>query len=281
MKPVPPLVSARAWVSERLLAVVVPKVLVPVSVVMPETESVAVLVVLAFVVVAFRVVNWARVPFTLPNAARPVKAEAPVTFKIPVFVVEAFVVVAFRVVNWARVALRFVKPAVPVNVGEAESANEPVPVTPVTSVIRLSSSAMVSSEVDEILPVKVVQSALVRSPRAEADALGILSVTVPPSAVEADPQLMSEPVVPVVYEVVAVVRPLLPRVPVIVGVKVTVFPVAVIKSAILSPLNELVEEANVIVAPVWIEPAGPIPVIAVAKSPSDEVATHLVEVPVV
>jgi hypothetical protein len=147
--------------------------------------------------------------------------------------------------------------------------------------MRASSSAMVSSEVDEILPLKVVQSALVRRPRFAAEALGILSCTVPPSAVEAEPQLMSEPVEPVVYEVVAVVRPLLPRVPVIVGAKVTVFPVAVIKSAILSPLNELVVEAKVMVGPLWIEAAGPTPVIAPARRPRVLVATHLVEVPVV
>jgi hypothetical protein len=43
-----------------------------------------------------------------------------------------------KLVVVALVPLRLAKFAVPVNVGEADSTNEPVPVTPVTSVRRVS-----------------------------------------------------------------------------------------------------------------------------------------------
>jgi hypothetical protein len=51
-------------------------------------------------------------------------------------VIAKLVVVAFVVV--ALVVLELAKMLVPVNVGEAESTKLPVPVTPVTSVIRAS-----------------------------------------------------------------------------------------------------------------------------------------------
>ena len=57
-------------------------------------------------------------------------------------------------------------------------------------------------------------------------------------------------------------------------------PVAVMRRPAVRPLKALVEVASVIVGPVWIEPAGPTPVIAPATRPRVEVATHLVLVPV-
>lgn len=142
-----------------------------------------------------------------------------------------------------------VKVVTPVNVGPFENTANPPPSEPVSSVKSAASFAELSSDELEIFPVKVFQSAKVKRPRAAVAAEGILSCTAPPSATDAIFQLISEPVEPVEYVVVAVVRPLLPRVPVRVGAKVMVFPVAVIKSVILSPLKAVVDDASVIVGP--------------------------------
>ena len=172
---------------------------------------------------------------------------------------------------------------IPEKDGEADKTNEPVPVTPVTSVIRLSSSAMVSSEVLEILLVKVVQSAEVKRPRLAAEALGIFSVAVSPSATGEADQLMSVPVLPVAKAMEELAKPALPSVPVSVGVYVMVLPAPVMSKPAVRPLNALVEVARVSVGPVWIEPAGPTPVILLLPPPIPrvEVATHRVLIPVV
>ena len=60
------------------------------------------------------------------------------------------------------VAVRLAKIAVPVKVGEAEPTTTPEP--PVSSVRRAKSSADVSIEVEEILLLKIDQSAEVRQP---------------------------------------------------------------------------------------------------------------------
>jgi hypothetical protein len=142
---------------------------------------------------------------------------------------------------------------------------------------------MVSREVEEILLLKRDQSVLVRRPRAVAEEFGILRVAVPPSETGEALQLISEPVAPVANEIDELVSPALFKVPVRDGVKVSVFPAPVMVMPVVSPLNEPVEEARVIVGPVWIEPTGPIPVsdAPAAAKPRVEVATQRVLVPVV
>ncbi len=127
------------------------------------------------------------------------RVEVPDTVKRPEFVVLANV-------------------AVPVKVGEADKTKLPVPVTPVTSPMRLSSSVMVSSDELEILPLKVVQSAAVRRPRFVREALGMLSVTVEPRVDEALEKLRSVPVLVVANDRYGVDKPALVKRPVIDGV---------------------------------------------------------------
>lgn len=186
----------------------------------------------------------------VPSVLVPTKVALPPTANVPVFVILAFVVEAFTVVNSARVPFRLVKAIVPVNVGEADNTKLPVPVTPVTSMMRASSSALVSSEELEILPTKVDQSAAVRRPRAVDETLGILRVAVLPRDTGEVDQLMSDPVLVVAKEIVEFARPELPRAPVIVGLNVMVLPVAVIVSAFARPLNEPVVVASKIDGPV-------------------------------
>lgn len=212
----------------------------------------------------------------------PILEEAMVVVaKVEVAVTAKFVVVAAVMV--AFVPMRFAKFAVPVNVGDAERTNEPVPVIPVTSVMRVSSLVRVSIEVLEILLLNSDQSAEVRRPRAEAEADGILSVAVPPKETGEADQLMSEPVLPVAKAMVEFVKPALLRVPVIVGVYVRVFPLPTMVRPVVRPLKEPVLVAWVMVGPVWSWVAGPKEVMAppVAMKPRLEVATQRVEVPVV
>jgi hypothetical protein len=188
------------------------------------------------------------------------RVEVPATVKRPEFVVLANV-------------------AVSVKVGDADNTKLPVPVTPVTSVIRASSSAIVSREDDEILPLKVDQSVAVKRPRAVADEFGILRVAVPPRVVEALVQLRSVPVLEVAKEMYGVERPAFVSAPLSDGVKVMVLPVAVMVVPRVRPLKVPVEVARVTAGPVWSAPAGPIEVTAVERRPREEVATHRVLVP--
>ena len=195
--------SRKAPLSARSVMVVVDMVEVPVKVLVPFIRR--------FCTVR-RVPSKARLlesisrPPVVRNGTRPV-----VRPEIAKLVVVALVVVEL-------VPLAFAKRSVPVKVGEADNTKLPVPVTPVTSVIRESSSAIVSSEEDEILPLKVVQSVAVRRPRAEADEFGMFNVTVPPSVDEALLKLRSVPVLVVANESHGVARPALVKVPVILGV---------------------------------------------------------------
>jgi hypothetical protein len=141
--------------------------------------------------------------------------------EVPVTASEAIVVVASVLVPATVNRPEFVvlaKLAVPVNVGDAERTKLPVPVTPVTSVIRVSSSTIVSRDELLIFPLKVVQSVEVRRPRAEALEFGIFKVTVPPRVDDALEKLRSVPVLVVANDNHGLVIPALFKVPVIDGV---------------------------------------------------------------
>ena len=109
-----------------------------------------------------------------------VEVAVPVTVSTPV---ESVVLVALVVVPVVTVRAAIVDEAVernPARVGLFENTNDPVPVS---SVMSAASSADVSSDVDEILELKVDQSVDESFPFDETPANGRLNVRVEPDPV--------------------------------------------------------------------------------------------------
>jgi hypothetical protein len=170
-------VPAVAFVAKRFVEVAFVVVLF-VAVIRANVESTVVEV--ALIAATVGVDDETRFPFA--SVVTTMFAPIPERRKLEAtrFVVKRFVEVALVVVPLVTVSDAMVDDAFernPANVGLFENTNDPVPVS---SVISAASSAEVSSEVDEILLLKILQSVEESLPFDASPANGRLNVRVDP-----------------------------------------------------------------------------------------------------